>query len=296
MSDPQLLGDYLGWLSETERRSPHTVRAYAATLRRFADDVAAAGKAFGGEDLAALSARDFRRYLAGRRAGGLSNRSAAREVAVLKSFFHWLRRARGIDCTAADLITAPKVERKVPRPVAPEVAAALGTAEAGADWTAKRDAAVLLLLYGAGLRISEALSLTPADVDREIMRVTGKGGKVRQVPLLAIVAEGIAAYRDACPLALPAREPLFRGMKGGPLSAGMVRRRMRGARAALGLPGSATPHALRHSFATHLLARGADLRTIQELLGHADLGSTQIYTEVDAAHLMDVYRNAHPRA
>lgn len=273
------------------------MRAYDATVRRFLDFLQQhLGGAVDGERLQALALSDFRAYLAFRRGTGLSNRSAAREVAVLRAFFRWCRRARNLRCDAIDALASPRIQRRVPRPIAPNEAAALGQADADADWTQKRDAAVLLTLYGAGLRIAEALSLKPGDLGRETLRVTGKRGKVREVPLLAAVAEGIDAYRSACPHELAAEQPLFRGARGGPLSAGIVRTAMRQARAALGLPESATPHALRHSFASHLLARGADLRTIQELLGHSSLSSTQIYTEVDAAHLLDVYRNAHPRA
>lgn len=292
-----LAADFTEHLTLAERRSPHTVRAYDATVRRFLDFLQQhLGGAVDGERLQALGLVDFRAYLAFRRGTGLSNRSAAREVAVLRAFFRWCRRARNIRCDAIDALASPRIQRRVPRPIAPNEAAVLGQAGTDAHWTEKRDAAVLLTLYGAGLRIAEALSLTQGDLGRETLRVTGKRGKVREVPLLAAVAEGIDAYRSACPHDLAAEEPLFRGARGGPLSAGIVRTAMRHARAALGLPESATPHALRHSFASHLLARGADLRTIQELLGHSSLSSTQIYTEVDAAHLLDVYRNAHPRA
>ena len=291
-----LIADFCAALQSAERRSPHTVRAYRATLRRFLDFVTGhLGTPVTAEALGQLTLGDLRAYLARRRARSLGNRSAAREVAALRTFFRWLRRARGIDCAAIGGLSSPKAQRSVPRPVAPDAAKALGSAPADAAWTEKRDAAVLLLLYGAGLRISEALSLTPRHLGGVTLRVLGKGGRVRDVPLLAGVAAGIDAYREACPHDLPADGPLFRGARGGPLSAGTVRTAMRRARAALGLPDSATPHALRHSFATHLLARGADLRSIQELLGHSSLSSTQIYTEVDAAHLLDVYRNAHPR-
>ena len=297
-----LAADFLSHLENAERRSPHTLRAYRATVARLADFLEGhVGGPVSGATLVALTLSDFRAYLAWRRSGGLSNRSAAREVAVLRAYFRWMDRARGLENSAIEALSAPRAERKVPRPVAPAeaMAAAKGAAEEeGADWTALRDTAVLTLLYGGGLRVAEALSLTPADLatgEGDRLRVTGKRGKMRDVPLLPVVADAIAAYREACPHDLAEKEPLFRGARGGPMPDGAVRAAMRRARARLGLPETATPHALRHSFATHLLARGADLRAIQELLGHASLSSTQIYTAVDAAHLLDVYRNAHPR-
>ncbi|MEM8826971.1 MAG: tyrosine recombinase XerC [Pseudomonadota bacterium] len=292
-----LIGDWCRTLTEHERRSPETVRAYRATLMRFARFLT--GHLGAAPDAAALSRLempDFRAYLAHRKAQALAARSLARDVSALKSFFRWARRARGIDCAAIRTLSAPRVPRRVPRPLTPTEALDVAAVPVEADWTQLRDAAVLLLLYGAGLRIAEALALTPAAIGTDRMRVTGKRQKMRDVPLLPQVAEAITAYRRACPHDLTRDAPLFRGARGGPLTPGTVRTRMRAARVALGLPESATPHALRHSFATHLLARGADLRAIQELLGHASLSSTQIYTDVDTAQLMDVYRNAHPRA
>ncbi len=202
----------------------------------------------------------------------------------------------------ADLprLRGPRVKKGVPRPVAPADAVSLAEeAAAGArePWVAARDLAVLLLLYGAGLRVGEAMGLTgevlPLD---DVLRVTGKRGKTRIVPLIPPVRAAIESYLQLCPWPVARDLPLFRGFRGGPLSADLVRRAVRGARYRLGLPDRTTPHALRHSFASHLLGRGADLRSLQELLGHASLSSTQIYTAVDAAHLLDVYRNAHPRA
>lgn len=194
----------------------------------------------------------------------------------------------------------PRVKKGLPRPVTPDDAANLADAvrlSAEEPWIGARDRAVLLLMYGAGLRIAEALSLTGADVPLgETLRVTGKGGKQRVVPILPVVREAVADYAAKCPWTASADKPLFRGAKGGPLGQGMVQKAMARARIALGLPPSATPHALRHSFATHLLGAGADLRSLQELLGHASLGSTQIYTKVDAATLLATYRAAHPRA
>jgi integrase/recombinase XerC len=193
----------------------------------------------------------------------------------------------------------PRIKKGLPRPVTPDEAVNLAQAvheDAHEEWIGARDRAVLLLLYGAGIRIAEALSLTAAALPMgEVLTVTGKGGKQRAVPILPLVAEAVADYAAKCPWPFEKAQPLFRGAKGGPLSQGMVQKAMVRARIALGLPPSATPHALRHSFATHLLSAGADLRSLQELLGHASLGSTQIYTKVDAAVLLDVYRNAHPR-
>jgi integrase/recombinase XerC len=193
----------------------------------------------------------------------------------------------------------PRIKKGLPRPVTPDEAvnlAATVAEDAAEEWIGARDRAVLLLLYGAGLRIAEALSLTGADLPLgEVLTVTGKGGKQRAVPILPLVREAVADYAAKCPWPLDRDAPLFRGAKGGALSQGLIQKAMARARIALGLPATATPHALRHSFATHLLGAGADLRSLQELLGHASLGSTQIYTKVDAAVLLDVYRNAHPR-
>lgn len=294
----RLIDDWSAALGEAQRRSSHTVRAYRRTAERFCTFLQShTGGPVSAASLGAASLTDLRAFLASRRADGLSNRSAAREVSALRSFYGWLAKARSVKNAAIAGLASPKVARSIPRPLAPEDAADLA-AHAGerGDWQALRDAAVLLLLYGSGLRIAEAMALTPAAVEGSTMRVTGKRKKTRIVPLLPAVRAALEAYRAACPYTLQPHEALFRGARGGRLAAGTVRLAVRRARAALGLPESATPHALRHSFATHLLARGADLRSIQELLGHASLSSTQVYTEVDAAHLLDVYRNAHPRA
>ena len=271
------------FLTRDRRRSPHTVRAYVATAQRLVEYLGPATV-----DTVAL-----RNYLADRRADGLGNASAARELSAIRA---WLAFCE----TEMPRIRAPKVKRGVPRPVSPAEAIALATdvsEAANEPWVSARDWAVLMLLYGAGLRIGEALSLTPAIMPLgKVLAVTGKRDKTRMVPLLPQVSEAIMAYVAACPHSLGKTEPLFRGVRGGPLDPAVVRRSVRVARQRLGLAERTTPHALRHSFATHLLARGADLRSLQELLGHASLSSTQIYTSVDAAHLMDVYRNAHPRA
>jgi integrase/recombinase XerC len=295
MSAAELLEVWRAHLADGRRRSPHTVRAYVAAAQRL---VAAKGL----QDWAAVSrieAHDLRAHLAARRAEGLGNASTARELSALKAFSAFARAQAGDPDPVAPRLRGPRIKKGLPRPVTPDEAANLADLVdglAGEDWIGARDRAVLLLMYGSGLRIAEALSLTGREaVPGEVLRVTGKGGKQRVVPLLPITRAAIAEYVRACPWPLGPAEPLFRGAKGGPLSPGMVQRAMANARRALGLPDTATPHALRHSFATHLLGAGADLRSLQELLGHASLGSTQIYTRVDAAALLDNYRKAHPR-
>jgi integrase/recombinase XerC len=295
-----LVVEWCASLTDARRLSPNTVRAYAASLHRF---VAFAGTHLGRPvDAGALSGfalADFRAFLAARRSDGLGNASIAREVAALRTFYAFAASA-GVDASGLTGLASPRRAVRVPRPVAPADARAL-VADIGdaarLPWVAARDTAVVLLLYGAGLRIAEALALTGNALPLgETLVVTGKRAKTRIVPLLPVVREAIEKYADLCPWPRAAAAPLFRGVRGGPLAPELIRKAMASARAGLGLPASATPHALRHSFATHLLARGADLRSIQELLGHASLSSTQVYTAVDAAHLLDVYRNAHPRA
>lgn len=295
------VAEWTAYLDNAERRSPHTLRAYRTTLHGFIDFLGPHLAApVDDASLAGLGLSDFRAFLSHRRAAGLQNASAAREVAALRGFFRWVKRSRQIDCPAIAGLGSPRMAKRVPRPLAPAdaVAVAATSADGAVEaWIGTRDTAVLLLLYGSGLRIAEALSLTVDVLPLgETLTVTGKRGKTRIVPLLPKVRAAVDAYLALCPYPAPPGAPLFRGAKGGALSPGLVRRAMQAARTALGLPASATPHALRHSFATHLLARGADLRSIQELLGHASLSSTQVYTDVDAAHLLDVYRNAHPRA
>lgn len=279
------------------RRSAHTVRAYAATAARLLH-------ALPGDQnwasIANLNAATLRTHLAERRADGLGNVSAARELSALKTFIAFARDQAGLADTSRPRLRGPRVKKGLPRPITPDEAVNLAETvvdDATVPWIAARDRAVLLLLYGAGMRIAEALAL-PASVLplTEKLTVTGKGNRQRVVPLLPIVQSAVAEYVQLCPWPLTKDQPLFRGAKGGPLSQGMVQRAVARARVSLGLPATATPHALRHSFATHLLGAGADLRSLQELLGHASLSSTQIYTKVDAATLLDVYRNAHPRA
>ena len=294
MTRADLLEQWRQYLAAGRRRSPHTVRAYVATAARLLDQVAA-------EDWPALARLDghaLRTQLAARRADGIGNVSAARELSALKAFLGFAREQAGID-PAPPRLRGPRIKKGLPRPVTPDDAANLADAvmqSAAEDWIGARDRAVLLLMYGAGLRIAEALSLKGADLPLgETLMVTGKGGKQRVVPILPVVRAAVADYAARCPWTLAGPEPLFRGAKGGPLGQGMVQKAMARARIALGLPATATPHALRHSFATHLLGAGADLCSLQELLGHASLGSTQIYTKVDAATLLETYRAAHPR-
>jgi integrase/recombinase XerC len=282
------------------RRSPHTARAYVATAHRLIDFLTVHhGEPPTSATLTALNAVDLRAFLARRRSEGLGAASAAREMSAARAFLLFAARQAG-QTPSLPRVRAPKRPRTLPRPAAPADALALAEetgAQAIQPWVAARDTALLLLLYGSGLRIAEALGLTAsAHPMGETIRVTGKRQKTRVVPVLPMVAAAVADYVRLCPWPLSRDQPLFRGAKGGPLSADVVRRSVASARRTLGLADSLTPHALRHSFATHLLAGGADLRTLQELLGHASLSSTQIYTAVDAAHLLDVYRHAHPRA
>jgi integrase/recombinase XerC len=294
MSDPA--AEYGRHLARDRRRSPHTVRAYQATAERLLAFLARhRGGSVDTAGLAIVDAAELRAFLAMRRGEGLGNASAARELSAVRGFIAW---AAGE--AAVPKLKGPRVKKGVPRPIAPDEAVALAedVAEAArTPWVAARDWAVLLLLYGAGLRIGEAMALTGAALPlSETLSVTGKRAKTRIVPLLPEVRAAIEAYVAACPWPMTREAPLFRGARGGPLSASIIRAGVRAARGRLGLNARTTPHALRHSFATHLLGRGADLRALQELLGHASLSSTQIYTAVDAAHLLDVYRNAHPRA
>jgi integrase/recombinase XerC len=278
-------------------RSAHTIRAYTATAHRLIAFLGRhRGEAVDAAMLDDIGAADLRAYLAHRRGEGLTNASAARELSAVRTFLSF---AKG-EGAPLPRVQAPRVKRGVPRPVAPVEARALAEDAADAHdvpWLAARDLAVLLLLYGSGLRVGEATALDAGILPLgEAITVTGKGNKARVVPLLPVVRAAIEEYAGLCPYPLGKGVALFRGAKGGSLDAAIIRKAVRAARGRLGLPERTTPHALRHSFATHLLARGADLRQLQELLGHASLSSTQIYTAVDAAHLMDVYRAAHPRA
>jgi integrase/recombinase XerC len=289
-----------GYLAHDRRRSAHTVRAYVATAHRLIEFLGRyRGEEIGRFGLLNLHAADLRAFLADRRGSGLGASSAAREMSAVRAFLTYAAEQEG-NSPQLPRTRAPKRPRTLPRPASPADAIALAEEAAAAapnDWIGARDLAILLLLYGAGLRVAEAMSLTARVLPLgQAIRVRGKRDKTRIVPLVPAVREAIQAYVALCPYSIAGESPLFVGAKGGPLNPDLVRRAVRGARARLGLPDSVTPHALRHSFATHLLARGADLRSLQELLGHASLSSTQIYTEVDAAKLLDVYRHAHPRA
>lgn len=276
------------------------MRAYVATAQRLIEFLAEyRGDTIDVSALTKLEPVDLRAFLASRRAGGLGAASAARELSGVRAFLKFAAEELGV---AAQLprTRAPKRPRTLPRPAAADDAVQLAenAGEAASEpWIGARDLAILLLLYGGGLRVAEALSLT-ADVlpFGSTLRVTGKRSKTRVVPIVPAVREAIENYAQQCPYPLGGPSPLFVGARGGPLNPDLVRRAVAAARRRLGLPETLTPHALRHSFATHLLARGADLRSLQELLGHASLSSTQIYTAVDAARLLDVYRHAHPRA
>ena len=300
MTGEALVQAWCATLANERRLSAHTLRAYSATLNRFLAHLAAAhGRPADLALLTALTAADIRGFLAARRGGGLANISTARELSALRTFSRWLLERHGTAIGGIDGVTSPKVKKGLPRPISPSDARALAdtTGEYHEEpWLQARDTAVLLLLYGAGLRIGEALSLTGSILPLpETLPITGKGRRQRTVVLLPVVREAIDLYVKLCPWPQSREASLFRGARGGPLDPGVLRNTLRKARTALGLPDSATPHALRHSFATHLLARGADLRTIQELLGHASLSSTQIYTGIDTARLLDVYKSAHPR-
>lgn len=251
-------------------------------------------------DLARLDVKAVRRFLAARRRAGVQSRSLARTLSALRTFYRWLEATGRVTNRALAQIATPRIPRSLPKPLTVEKASALmDERDAAEDWIAARDTAVLLLLYGAGLRISEALGLTRRDAPtpgRDVIRITGKGGKERLVPILPVTQNAVARYIALCPYPLDASDPLFLGAKGGPLSPRLIQLAVARMREALTLPETATPHALRHSFATHLLAAGADLRQIQELLGHASLSTTQVYTEVDRERILAVYDAAHPRA
>lgn len=278
--------------------SAATAEAYERDTRQFLAFLA--GHLGGAPDLAALSAlrpADVRAFLAARRNAGAGPRSLARGLAGVRAMLSAFEKRHGINAAAARAVEAPSRARSLPRPVTVEAARAMLAAPDEEGWVAARNRAVISLLYGAGLRVSEATGLAAADLAAPVTRllIRGKGGKERIVPVLAPVADAIEAYRAAAPFALSSG-PFFRGEKGGQLSPRIVQRVLAEWRGALGLPDSATPHALRHAFASHLLARGADLRTIQELLGHASLSTTEIYTAVDQQALLAAYRDAHPRA
>ncbi|MEO1680225.1 MAG: tyrosine recombinase XerC [Pseudomonadota bacterium] len=292
---------WLAHLTGVEGRAANTAQGYAADLRGFLAFLTLhLGGAPGPSALARIAQSDMRAWMAHERARGLSARSLARALSAVKSFARWLADHDAVEVTAILATRAPRVQRKLPRPLSEDAARAmLDTAplNAAEPWIAARDAAVLTLLYGCGLRISEALGLTGAALPLGTsLRIRGKGGKERVVPLIPAARRAVEAYLAACPFPVTPEAPIFRGARGGVLNPRIVSGAMASARMQLGLPATATPHALRHSFATHLLDAGGDLRAIQELLGHASLSTTEGYTSVDTARLMEVYDRAHPKA
>ncbi|MGH6855488.1 MAG: tyrosine recombinase XerC [Aestuariivirga sp.] len=292
---------WLGSLKSERRAAAKTLEAYARDLGQFAGFLMDhLGEAAAIADLESLATSDFRAFLAKRRSGGATSRTLARQLSAIRSFFRYAERNGLFRNSALSALQSPKLPHSVPKPLSIEQAGRVARADILATdempkWIVARDAAVLTLLYACGLRISEAMGLTLRESRADPLVVIGKGNKTRIVPVLSQVRAAIGTYVDLCPFTLKENEPLFRGAKGGPLNARPVQLLIERMRGALGLPDTATPHALRHSFATHLLGNGADLRVIQELLGHASLSSTQIYTEVNRAHLLEQYRKAHPR-
>ncbi len=290
-------------LADERRVAKNTLEAYERDLRQFLSFLTRhEGHPAGPADFSDLRPNDMRGYLAERRSSGAGARTLGRGLAGIRSFVRFLEQKGMAGTTGLRLVRSPRQPKTLPKPISASAAIAMTTQEsqfAQEPWISARDAAVLSLLYGCGLRIGEALALTPAHLSGVAggsLVVTGKGGKTRMVPLLPVVASAIGLYRELCPYDLDDAGLLFRGAKGGVVHRAIIEKSVARLRGALGLPQSATPHALRHSFATHLLANGGDLRTIQELLGHASLSTTQIYTAVDTQRLLDVYAKAHPRA
>jgi integrase/recombinase XerC len=301
---PALRAAMVEWLSHLrglDGAAENTLKAYGADVT---DWLAFLARHHGGTEgrraAAGASQSDLRAWMADVRARGVSARSLARSLSAVKGFTAWLADREGVDATATLSARAPKYRRKLPRPLSEDAARDMMETvgdDARMPWIAARDTAVITLLYGCGLRISEALGLMGAAHPLpEVLRITGKGGKMRLVPVIPAAAEAVARYAALCPFDLTRDAPLFRGARGGALNPRLIAAAMERARNRLGLPATATPHALRHSFATHLLTAGGDLRAIQELLGHASLSTTQAYTAVDTARLMAVYAAAHPRA
>lgn len=298
-------GAFARHLKSEKRASPYTLRNYTAALERFdAFLTGHLGKPAALDDLAALETKDFRAFLAERRNEGLAPPSIKLELSALKTFYKFLNKRAGVDNDAIAIMRGPKAKERLPRPVTEtdahaliEAAGTMKTSTRKETWEQARDAALITLLYGAGLRISEALSLRRGDAPLgETLRVKGKGAKTRAVPVVPAARDAVDAYLKLCPYGGAADDPLFFSTRGKPLSATLAQRTMAKLRAALGLPDSATPHALRHAFATHLLSAGGDLRAIQELLGHSSLAATQRYTKIDRDSLLSAYDKAHPRA
>lgn len=293
-----------GWhryLTSEKRMADKTVLHYGRDLGSFIAFMSSyKGGVLSPNSFKAMSIQDFRAWLADLRRSGLSPRSVARSLSALRNFYRYLSRVHGIDNDAIAAVQSPKLPHRVPRPLSVDGAKSVLNTIGDftiTDWTSARDIAVVTLLYGCGLRINEALSLNHADAPTgDMLRVIGKRNKERLVPVLPVVRQAIEAYLSRVPFALADDGPLFVGARGGRLNARVIQHAMQLVRTALGLPDSATPHALRHSFATHLLSAGGDLRTIQELLGHADLASTQVYTEVDSTRLKEIYNKSFRRA
>ena len=293
------LSDWSAWLAEERRFSSHTVNAYLRDIKYFLYFVANhIGESPTLSALQNLRTVDFRAWLASRANKGLKKTTIARALSVVRNFFSWLERNSLGENPAIKVLNAPKIPHGTPKPImAKNAIRAVETIknETGYSWVAMRDAAVLLLLYGAGLRISEALGIAVKDAPiSNSLRILGKGNKERIVPILPVIQNAVRSYLKSCPYTLMPEDILFRGVRGGSLSPRIIQKRMQLLREQLGLPDSATPHALRHSFATHLLSNGGDLRSIQKILGHASLSTTQVYTEVDEGHILQQY-NAHPR-
>ena len=300
------VAQWIDHLGAEKHLAEKTREAYGRDLEQFLSFIAGhQGQAVDLKTLAQLSPRDFRAFLAERRRQGVGSRSLARSLSALRVFFGFLERRGLAKNDALASVSVPKVAHSVPKPVGQAQAMGIvnqtraGTPANAPEWTVARDSAVITLLYGSGLRISEALGLNRQEAPtegRDILRITGKGGKTRAVPVLPVAQQAVQRYLDLCPRELAPDGPLFIGKQGRRLSPRIIQLVMQRLRGALGLPQTATPHALRHSFATHLLGSGADLREIQELLGHASLSTTQVYTEVNADHLLKIYQDAHPRA
>ena len=295
------LAEWLAQISALRGAAANTGVAYGRDVGAFLAFMSAhRGGPQGLGALADIDMSDMRAFMAAERAGGLAPRSLARRLSAVKSFYRWLAEREGFDPSAVLAARSPKYTRKLPRPLDEDAAIALidrVEAQAPQDWVAARDVAVVTLLYGCGLRISEALGLTGAALPMPpVLTILGKGGKERRVPVIPVARSAVAAYADLFPHPLTRAEPLFRGVRGGALNPRQISGVVARARVQLGLPATATPHALRHSFATHLLAAGGDLRAIQDLLGHASLSTTQAYTAVDQTRLMQIYADAHPHA
>ncbi|MBW4707615.1 tyrosine recombinase XerC [Roseobacter sp. YSTF-M11] len=292
------------WLSHQRAlkgASENTVTAYQGDVSEFLAFITEhKAEPQGLRALARITVTDMRAWMAQARGTGIGARSLARKLSAVKAFYRWLSEREGFEPTAVLSTRAPKFQKKLPRPLAEDAARDLIDAvemQSDKPWVSARDVAVVTLLWGCGLRISEALALTGGDAPLpDVLRIVGKGGKERIVPVVAAAQTAVDDYLKLCPYPMGEQAPLFRAVRGGPLAPGAIQKVMARARMQLGLPATATPHAMRHSFATHLLDAGGDLRAIQELLGHASLSTTQAYTAVDTARLMEVYERAHPKA